>query len=185
MIPDVQPGVFWDSLWVTPDDNGKVWTIVDHPFIYSRVEGKVPDSVRVPVGFLTDFASIPRALWTTVGGPWGLYGWAAVLHDFLYTVQTTDKDTADMVLLEVMKLCGTPSETRDVIYEGVHLFGDSAWKCHSKIKENAKNDPKFNTLNNDAFAVALSELGWRVPIEPSNGGTGDSGANEPVLPVET
>lgn len=39
--------------------------------------------IIVPAGFVTDFASTPRALWSVLP-PTGRYQLAAVVHDFLY-----------------------------------------------------------------------------------------------------
>ena len=39
--------------------------------------------IVVPAGFVTDFASTPRALWSVIP-PTGRYQLAAVVHDFLY-----------------------------------------------------------------------------------------------------
>lgn len=41
------------------------------------------DTVVVPPGFVTDFASVPRPFWWWIA-PWGRHGRAAILHDFLY-----------------------------------------------------------------------------------------------------
>src|SRR5437868_748210 len=47
-----------------------------------RIAGSVQPIV-VPAGFVTDFASIPRAFWSGMS-PHGQYSRAAVLHDYLY-----------------------------------------------------------------------------------------------------
>src|SRR5690348_11529740 len=39
--------------------------------------------VKVPIGFVTDFASIPRVFWTMLPKD-GLYTYPAIIHDFLY-----------------------------------------------------------------------------------------------------
>ena len=41
------------------------------------------DTVVVPPGFVTDFASVPRPFWWWIA-PWGRHGRAAIVHDFLY-----------------------------------------------------------------------------------------------------
>src|SRR5262245_46141191 len=50
--------------------------------------------VVVPAGFVTDFASTPRALWSVVP-PTGRYQLAAVVHDFLYWDQGCAREQAD------------------------------------------------------------------------------------------
>ena len=61
---------------------------------WSPGPGQQLPSVSVPAGFVTDFASIPRGLWTALPRD-GDYVWAAVVHDYLYWYQTTTKNVAD------------------------------------------------------------------------------------------
>src|SRR4051812_29221534 len=50
--------------------------------------------VVVPAGFVTDFASTPRAIWAVLP-PVGNYQLAAVVHDFLYWDQRCTREQAD------------------------------------------------------------------------------------------
>jgi Protein of unknown function (DUF1353) len=71
--PLVRP--FGDNAdWVTAED--MVYTI-----------GATTEKIVVPKGFVTDFASIPRPLWSLGLSPHGQYSRAAVIHDFLYWAQ--------------------------------------------------------------------------------------------------
>lgn len=63
----------------SPAADGRAWLLAE-PLAY---EGK-RDRFPVPVGFETDFASVPRPLWPLFP-PTGRYTRAAVLHDWLYT----------------------------------------------------------------------------------------------------
>jgi ABC-type glucose/galactose transport system permease subunit len=87
--------------------------------------------VRIPAGFITDFASIPRLFWNILP-PTGTYGKAAVIHDMLYqhpeciTPTATEKQ-ANSVLLEGMITLHTGWLTALVIYTGVKFFGWFAW----------------------------------------------------------
>ena len=57
----------------------------------------------VPIGFITDGASIPKIFWSFIGSPFtGLYRRAALIHDYLYATQTTTRVYADRVFLEAM-----------------------------------------------------------------------------------
>lgn len=85
--------------------------------------------IIVPVGFVTDFASVPRvpvAFW--------LFGdtaqSAAVVHDWLYTTDIFPKDTADSVFLEAMLASGMSRWRAYPMYLGVRWFGAAAWKKH-------------------------------------------------------
>jgi len=72
---------FTSLLTVSPLSDGKSWWLRT-PFGYDVGREGSGDSVELPVGFVTDFASIPRPLWILLP-KWGRYGNAAVVHDFL------------------------------------------------------------------------------------------------------
>ena len=82
--------------------------------------------IRVPVGFVTDFASIPRFFWRILP-PTGQYGKAAVIHDYLYNSHETSRETADKVFLEGMAVLGVPAVTRNIMYRAVRMFGARAY----------------------------------------------------------
>lgn len=97
-------------------------------------------SVRVPAGFVTDFASIPKILWNILP-PWGKYGKAAVIHDYMYTAHKVsfedetgnvslvdiERKQADDVFLEAMKVLGVGVVTRYAMYYAVRVFGHRPW----------------------------------------------------------
>ncbi len=84
------------------------------------------DQITVPVGFETDFASVPRPFWAILP-KWGKYGNAAVIHDWLYWEQERPRPAADAVLLEGMVVLGVSAVVRQTIYTAVRLFGWLAW----------------------------------------------------------
>lgn len=86
--------------------------------------------VHVPAGYLTDGASVPRPFWSIVP-PWGPYGQAAVVHDFLvdqlfYFVKgervTITRHHADRIFLEAMKVAGVSWLLRHVMYRSVSIW---------------------------------------------------------------
>ncbi len=90
-----------------------------------------PHTIRVPRGFVTDFASIPRPLWN-IFPPTGQYGKAAVIHDYLYrTPGLASRGNADATLLEAMKALGVGRWTRWTIYAGVRCGGH--WSYHGGL----------------------------------------------------
>jgi len=93
--------------------------------------------VTVPVGFVTDFASIPRIFWSVLP-PDGKYTWAAIIHDYLYWTQVGSKATADSTLLYGMEDFGISTFVKTAIYEGVHLFGENAWQDNKRLKESGE-----------------------------------------------
>ncbi|MGY8632556.1 DUF1353 domain-containing protein [Bradyrhizobium sp. 14AA] len=90
-------------------------------------------AVTVPVGFVTDFASIPRAFWSLLR-PDGIYAYAAVIHDWLYWEQDRSKDTSDMTLKFAMQDFKIDAATINTIYAGVRAGGGSAWAGNKRLK---------------------------------------------------
>lgn len=78
--------------------------------------------IHVPTGFVTDFASVPRAPLT-----YWLFGGvgdeAAVVHDFLYEKGIVPRAMADEVYGEALEACGVPAWRRGPMVLAVRLFG--------------------------------------------------------------
>lgn len=118
---------FLDPLTVMEIDDS-VFAIFDHPF---RYQSDLAGLITVPIGFYTDFASVPR-----IGIIYSLLGDTAhepaVAHDWLYYSALTTKEIADKVLLEAMGVIGIPAWRKYPIYWGVRLGGWYAWNKHRK-----------------------------------------------------
>lgn len=93
--------------------------------------------VRVPVGFVTDFASIPRVFWSALR-PDGLYAYAAVIHDYLYWEQFFTRAQSDSILKACMEDFKIDAATVWAVYNGVRLGGESAWSENSSKKANGE-----------------------------------------------
>jgi hypothetical protein len=89
--------------------------------------------VRVPVGFVTDFASIPQAFWSALP-PDGLYTYPAIIHDYLYWEQPVNRDEADLIFQYAMEDFKVPVSTIKTIYAGVRLGGGAAWNNNAALK---------------------------------------------------
>jgi hypothetical protein len=85
------------------------------------------ETIVVPAGYITDFASIPRFLWWLLP-PTGRYQYAALIHDRLYDLHNRKRIECDRILAEVMKRSGVPAWQRFAIYWGVRIGGGSHWK---------------------------------------------------------
>jgi hypothetical protein len=90
-------------------------------------------AVTVPIGFVTDFASIPRIFWSILP-PDGKYTYPAILHDYLYWTQTTSRDVADSILKFGMEDFSVGTVTSMAIYNAVRAFGGSAWNENARLK---------------------------------------------------
>jgi hypothetical protein len=78
--------------------------------------------ISVPRGYVTDLASVPRALWT-IFPPHGRYAKAAIIHDYLYSNAIISKQWADNVFYEAMGVLNVPKWRKTVMYWAVRLFG--------------------------------------------------------------
>ena len=122
--PNADPR-FLDALVLEYID-GHNWKVVDE-FIYQTDVDHL-SRIHVPAGFLTDFASVPKVFWNIMA-PTGMYGKAAVIHDYLYrTPKQASKADADNVFAEAMQALGVGWWTRNIMYQGVHRFGGSSYK---------------------------------------------------------
>ncbi len=93
-------------------------------------------SIRVPAGFVTDFASIPQAFWSFGLSPNGRYSKAAVIHDYLYWFQPCSRAQADNILAIAMQESGVSKAKAFEIYQGVHLGGQPAWDQNARDRHN-------------------------------------------------
>jgi hypothetical protein len=89
--------------------------------------------VTVPVGFVTDFASIPRPFWSLLR-PDGDYAYAAVIHDYLYWTQARPRLTSDQIFKLAMEDFNVGAVTATTIYEAVRLRGGPAWRENARLK---------------------------------------------------
>lgn len=125
---------FTRPLTVTKQKNG-AW-VVETGFIYF-VGGEDSDEfIKIPSGFVTDFASVPRIFWSIIP-PDGKYSQAAVLHDYLYSrmgevehgdyTQVYTRKECDKIFLEAMKVLGVGWLKRRVMYRAVRIWGFIPW----------------------------------------------------------
>lgn len=108
---------------------GKDHWVVKKEFRY-HIDGDKNKVVIVPRGFLTDGATVPRLLWGIIP-PWGKYGQAVVLHDYLCEFtgfwnynqwETIQREDADLIFKSALKELGVNSLTRYLMYGAVSLF---------------------------------------------------------------
>ena len=129
---------FTRPLIVSPLPDGKRWVLREE-FSYDIGSKGSGDSVIVPVGFVTDFATVPRLFWT-VYPKWGKYGNAAVVHDYLYWEQFFSRKRTDEIFLEGMIVLGVSKRDRKTIYHSIRLFGGWSWKKNQKDKRKGKKE---------------------------------------------
>ena len=112
---------FVDELIITPTESGMTW-LLKHEFRYHIGEYPSRDIITVPEGFETDFASIPRVFWRVLP-PWGRYGKAAVVHDYLCVERSRPSAETHKIFLEAMQVLGVSRWKRNIMYWGVRCCG--------------------------------------------------------------
>ncbi len=109
---------------IEPDEDERT-AFVHEQFSYeSDLLGR---RIVIPKGFRTDGASVPRLFWNIIP-PWGRYGMAAVIHDYLYRWQRTSRRMADDTLLEAMWVKRCAFWQYACIWIAVRIAGSFAWK---------------------------------------------------------
>ena len=108
---------------VSPFADQTTW-LLTRPFRYQILDTDLV--IDVPAGFVTDFASIPRPLWT-LASPHGFYSRASIIHDFLYWDQRCTREQADRIMLIAMQESAVGVAERQAIYAGVRAGGQSSW----------------------------------------------------------
>ena len=154
---------FTENLVVSPLPDGKTW-VLRKSFSYDVGEEGSGETIRVPVGFLTDFASVPRMFWW-VFPKWGKYGNAAVIHDYLYWQQDEQypKKRADEIFLEGMGVLSVTKRVAKILYWSVKYFGKSAWKNNEKAKD--KGGEKFIDIPEESIEIPEMALKGFLPGE--------------------
>lgn len=109
-------------------DRGRCWQLVE-PFAFA-VDGRV---FEIPVGFWTDFASVPRALWPLIS-PYDL-GVGPVPHDFGYFSGYESKPYWDRVFQACMEKDGVAPWRRAAAYHAVVLLGGGVWEAYRQSNQ--------------------------------------------------
>lgn len=120
--PSAKPGGFLDELDLRWIDGERPYQLMSEYGYDSDILGYV---LIVPVGYKTDFASIPRIFWRILP-PHGPYVPAAVVHDYLCDLRGrtgVDSKTTHKVFDEAMRVLHVPKWKRTVMYRAVKWFG--------------------------------------------------------------
>jgi uncharacterized protein DUF1353 len=75
-----------------------------------------------------DGASIPRLLWTAVGGPFeGDHRIPSLLHDEAYATKRYPRDIADRMFYEALRYYGVNAIKARTMWFAVRVFGAKPW----------------------------------------------------------
>jgi hypothetical protein len=135
----------WMDQWMrrrSPDGTLHISRFRDPMYFLLKPIGWKPDGdqvgkyqpISVPQGFVTDFASVPRLFWSLLR-PDGDYTYPAIVHDWMYWRQDTDRETADEILRLGMQDFSIDKATVAAIYNAVRLGAGSAWNANAAEKK--------------------------------------------------
>ena len=107
--------------------DGSISLQLTHRFRYYSPFG----TITVPLGFVTDGASVPRPLWP-LASPFDNLG-PPVVHDWLYSKNNTEftRSEADYIFLQGMTDAGVSFWKRMAIYSAVKLCG---WRYYKGLR---------------------------------------------------
>ena len=128
--PLLAQAFFETPVIASPFADGTYWYLRE-PLVWRAFDGRV---VVVPAGFVTDFASVPKAVWNVLP-KWEKCGPGAVVHDYLYWQQEQPREKADKYFLEAMSDNKVGWIKRKTIYGAVWLFGGLSWRANTRDKK--------------------------------------------------
>jgi hypothetical protein len=107
--------VFVQGLVTVEEVDAKSWRLVK-PVVYAGRD----ETFEVPVGFTTDFASVPD-VFTWLVPRYGAYTKAAVLHDFLCSGTVVSRRDADGIFRRCLRELGVSLLRRWMMWAAVRL----------------------------------------------------------------
>lgn len=117
---------------------GEVGAVLLRDLIYQIPGGEGEERLIVaPIGFKTDFASVPRIISNIVPRV-GILRDAAIIHDYLYRTEGDKgrftRAQSDKVFCQAMKELGVPWWRRKLAWAGVRIGGWASWIKYTKAK---------------------------------------------------
>lgn len=148
------------------EKQGRTLAVVVRPYAYMHPIHGQDVTIEIPQGFVTDFASIPKAFHFLIH-PFGRHAPAAVLHDFLYALgQKKARKLADRLFLHAMQEAGVPGLRRSLMYRMVRTFGGGGYGLGDDWKfvdteTGVDVDPPY-TVDGIAWAPAKPKRGKKA-----------------------
>ena len=111
--------VKFGSLLQYEEVDGRKFRLTE-PLLFRIDGGGIGLDIYVPVGYVTDLASVPRFLWP-IFPPFGVYSRAAVIHDYLLD-NGHHRFLADAIFRECMNILGVPWYKRIPMFYAVRFY---------------------------------------------------------------
>ena len=156
VVPGATKWGFYDGEPVTKwNPDGRTMTLLTE-LRYTDPTGNV---WVAPIGSLVDGASIPRYLWSFMGGPFeGRYRNASVLHDVAYGNQKRPWQDCDRMFYYAMRCSGVSAVEAKTMFYALYKFGHH-WKFPIKRAKPVKFDGQL---------VARAEpIPRAIPVNPA------------------
>src|SRR4029078_2347852 len=140
IVPGASKWGFYDGEPVTKwNPDGRTMTLLTE-LRYTYPKGNV---WVAPIGSLVDSASIPRYLWSIMGGPFeGRYRNASVLHDVAYGDKKRPWQDCDRMFYHAMRCSGVSAVEAKTMFYALYKFGHH-WKFPIKRAKPVKFDGQF------------------------------------------
>ena len=111
-----------------------------------------------PIGSIVDGASIPRYLWSIMGGPFeGRYRKASVLHDVAYGERNRPWQDCDRMFYYAMRCSGVSAAEAKTMFYALYRFGHH-WKFPIKRGKPVKYEGKL--------VARGEEIPRAIPVNP-------------------
>jgi hypothetical protein len=134
--------------------DGRTMTLLTE-LSYTDPQGIIWDA---PAGSVTDGASIPRYLWSIMGGPFeGKYRNASVLHDVAYGEHNRPWWDCDRMFYNAMRCSGVSAVEAKTMYYALYKFGHH-WKFPIKRGKPVKYE--------GALVARGEEIPRAIPANP-------------------
>jgi len=165
-MPNTDYGHYTGKLIFEPLVDGRRMPVVED-FGFMEADGL---HWPVPPKTIVDGASIPRPLWSLIGGPFeGKYRDASVVHDYYCDVRSAEWQMVHRMFYRGMLASGVSVAQAKLMYAGVY-FGGPRWRV--TVVENVKlgtpavptkhlGDPDDNrmfSVRHDDTTLALSKM---------------------------
>jgi hypothetical protein len=156
---------------------------LDRELAYTDPSGRV---WTVPAGYIYDGATIPRSLWSVVGGPFeGRYRTAALFHDIEcekghWGICLVPSAEVHRMFYNAMRCSGVSEEQADLMWTAVDRYGPK-WEAAKDAPHDLEG---FNRANRaDSLAIVdVNEVLYRQPVAESPfiiGAMAKSGTRDP------
>jgi hypothetical protein len=132
---------------------------IDGDLSYSPPVSSKLDTVVVPKGFVSDLASVPSFLWG-IYPPTGRYAYAAIVHDYLYWMQTSSKADADRIIELAMLDSKVSPGDASRFYDAVNLLGARAWAKNAEAKKQGEKRVLSTLPTTEQRLISWSE--WKA-----------------------